>query len=231
MTRLPNCAVNILASLLTLLTCTLFSLFTHASEDYVGSQACGNCHQQQYKAWSNSHHAQAMQEANETSVLGEFNNTPFIYGGKTSKFYKKGTEFWVNTESSDGKMVDYKISYTFGFYPLQQYLIAFPDGRYQALSIAWDDRNKSMGGKRWFHLYPEDTVDFQDPLHWTGPYQNWNSRCADCHTTGWKKNYQTENDQYNSQWSESGVGCESCHGPGSKHVPLRLLIKFPEWES
>ena len=28
---------------------------------------------------------------------------------------------------------DYEIAYTFGVYPLQQYLIAFPGGRYQAL--------------------------------------------------------------------------------------------------
>ena len=48
--------------------------------------------------------------------------------------------------------------YTFGVTPLQQYLIEFPDGRLQALSIAWDTRPQEVGGQRWFHLYPGETL-------------------------------------------------------------------------
>src|SRR5580765_3140887 len=51
---------------------------------------------------------------------------------------------------------------TFGVYPLQQYLIEFPDGRIQALSIAWDARPKAEGGQRWFHLYPNEPVPHND---------------------------------------------------------------------
>ena len=54
---------------------------------------------------------------------------------------------------------DYKIDYTFGVYPLQQYLIAFPGGRWQALSLAWDSPPAGQGGQRWFHLYPDEKVD------------------------------------------------------------------------
>jgi hypothetical protein len=52
----------------------------------------------------------------------------------------------------DGKLADFEIRYTFGIALLQQYLIAFPDGRMQALGIAWDSRPKDKGGQRWFHL-------------------------------------------------------------------------------
>ena len=58
----------------------------------------------------------------------------------------------------DGKPADYEIDYTFGVYPLQQYLIAFPDGRLQALGLAWDTRPKEQGGQRWFHLYPDEKI-------------------------------------------------------------------------
>ena len=63
----------------------------------------------------------------------------------------------------DGALHDYEIAYTFGVYPLQQYLIAFPGGRYQALGIAWDSRPKDQGGQRWFHLYPDQKLQARRP--------------------------------------------------------------------
>ena len=77
----------------------------------------------------------------------------------------------VRTEGPDGALHDYEIAYTFGVYPLQQYLIAFPGGRYQALGIAWDSRPKDQGGQRWFPLYPEPDPASrrQPPLDRTRP--------------------------------------------------------------
>jgi hypothetical protein len=42
--------------------------------------------------------------------------------------------------------------------PLQQYLVEFPGGRLQALSLAWDTRPQEAGGQRWFYLYPGETL-------------------------------------------------------------------------
>ncbi|MFB3098281.1 MAG: ammonia-forming cytochrome c nitrite reductase subunit c552, partial [Dehalococcoidia bacterium] len=110
------------------------------------------------------------------------------------------------------------MAYTFGIEPLQQYLIAFPGGRYQVLSLCWDTRPSQAGGQRWFHLYPDEKVQYDDILHWTGISQNWNHMCAECHSTQLKKSYLEEEDRYESTWSEIDVSCEACHGPASKHV-------------
>jgi predicted CXXCH cytochrome family protein len=110
------------------------------------------------------------------------------------------------------------VKYTFGIDPLQQYLIEFPDGRIQALSIAWDSRPKDQGGQRWFHLYPNEEIKHDDMLHWTRLNQNWNFMCAECHSTGVRKNYDAAGDRFNTTWSEISVGCETCHGKGSQHV-------------
>ncbi|WP_019531349.1 tetratricopeptide repeat protein [Dasania marina] len=185
---------------------------------YIGSQQCASCHLQAFKDWQGSHHQLAMQHANNDTVLADFADRQFTYNGITSSFYKKGDEFWVKTDSADGSLQDYKIAYTFGVSPLQQYLIAFEDGRLQALSIAWDSRSVAQGGQRWFHLYPEDKMTHSDALHWTRQSQNWNSQCADCHSTNLQKNYQPGSNRYQSTWSEISVGCESCHGPGAAHV-------------
>jgi len=190
----------------------------YTSEHYVGSQKCADCHNEEYKAWHNSHHDLAMQQATEESVVGDFNNTSFNYFGTVSKFYKKDNQFYVQTDGPDGKLTDYPIAYTFGVYPLQQYLIKFPKGRYQALNIVWDTRSKHQGGQRWFHLYPDEHIKYDDELHWTGINQNWNFMCADCHSTNLIKNYDLKADAYNTNWSEIDVACEACHGPASRHM-------------
>jgi predicted CXXCH cytochrome family protein len=185
---------------------------------YVGGQSCQRCHQDAYEAWTDSHHDQAMDVANSQTVLGDFNNAQFTYAGTTSTFFKKDGKFFVNIDGPDGELHDYEIVYTFGVYPLQQYLILFPDGRYQVLSICWDSRPKAQGGQRWFHLYPDEKIDYKDELHWTRPSQNWNFMCAECHVTNLSKNYDPQADLFKTRWSELGVSCEACHGPGSNHI-------------
>ncbi len=185
---------------------------------FVGAPACADCHQAEYASWQTSHHAKAMQVANPQTLLGDFNNASFHYNGITTRFFQRDGQYFVNTDGPDGKSTDYPIQYTFGLTPLQQYLIKMPDGRMQALSIAWDSRDKEHGGQRWFHLYPDEKLDHNDPLHWTGPYQNWNFMCADCHSTQVRHNYDAKADTFNTQWNEINVACEACHGPGSEHV-------------
>ena len=187
---------------------------------YVGSDACVSCHSRESALFSRSHHDLAMQPAGENTVLGDFNYATFNYNGITSTFYREGDQFSVRTDGADGSLQDFAIRYTFGVDPLQQYLIELPGRRLQALSIAWDSRPAAAGGQRWFHLYPDEAIDFKDPLHWTGPMQNWNSMCADCHSTALARNYDPEGQTWQTRWSEVDVSCEACHGPGSAHVEL-----------
>ena len=159
-----------------------------------------------------------MQAATPATVLGDFADASITQYGVTSRFYRKGQDYFVETEGPDGQLHEYKIDYTFGVYPLQQYLIAFPGGRFQALSLAWDTRPKEQGGQRWFHLYPDEKIAHDDELHWTGINQNWNYMCADCHSTNLRRGYDLKTDSYHTNWSALNVSCEACHGPGSGHV-------------
>ncbi len=159
-----------------------------------------------------------MDHASDKSVLGDFNDATFDYYGVRSRFFRKDGKFFVETDGPDGNLSTFQVKYTFGVDPLQQYLIAFPDGRLQALSIAWDSRPKKAGGQRWFHLYPDEKITHDDALHWTKLNQNWNFMCAECHSTGVHKNYDPEADRFATAWSEISVGCEACHGQGSRHI-------------
>lgn len=115
----------------------------------------------------------------------------------------------------EGDPVQYQVTHTFGWEPLQQYLVDFGQGKLQALNIAWDTE-----AKEWFALNPEEDIRHGDWLHWTGGAMNWNTMCADCHSTNLKQNYIASADSFHTTWSSINVSCESCHGPGRDHVEL-----------
>jgi predicted CXXCH cytochrome family protein len=179
----------------------------------VDEQQCQACHTEQVKDWQGSHHQLAMQAATAETTLGDFNNITFKAQNETTRFSRKGDEFWVNTPGIDGRNADFKVAYTFGIAPLQQYLIEVGEGRLQALGVAWDTEQH-----RWFHLYPGQGVNFKNPLHWSKPSQNANFMCVECHTTGFKRNFDAASNTFNSQWNSLGVGCQACHGPASNHL-------------
>ena len=185
---------------------------------FVGSETCAGCHRPEAELWRSSQHKHAMDHATDKSVLGDFKDASFDYFGMRSRFFREDGKFLVETDGADGKLATFEVKYTFGLDPLQQYLIEFPDGRLQALSIAWDSRPKEQGGQRWFHLYPDEEIKHDDVLHWTRLSQNWNFMCAECHSTGVRKNYDAAADRFATSFAEISVGCEACHGQGSRHV-------------
>lgn len=183
------------------------------SSSFAGTKSCISCHQQEYLSWKDSHHDQAMKTADSVSVLGDFDNSTFTHQKVTTRFFKKGNDFYVNTTGKDGLLHDYKIIYTFGFYPLQQYIVAFPDGAYQCLDIAWDSKDN-----KWFHLQPHMELQPDEWIHWTGGGMRWNTACADCHSTDLRKNFDEASNAFNTTFSEINVACEACHGPAGFHV-------------
>jgi tetratricopeptide (TPR) repeat protein len=179
---------------------------------FVGSVSCKECHEEQFASWKNSHHDQAMKIADSMSVLADFNNTSFKNQNINSTFFKKEGDFYVKIERDDGEFHEYKIIYTYGVTPLQQYIIEFPNGAFQCLQTAWDTEKNI-----WFDLQPDLEVESNEWIHWSGGGLRWNTACADCHSTDVRKNFDNETNTFNTTFSEINVGCESCHGPSSEH--------------
>ena len=217
-TSWPALAIAIVA--LTLFSVVTPRTATAAGASYVGNAACSGCHEQATAEWAGSHHDLAMQEATPETVLGDFSNATFDYFGVTTTFSQEGDTFFIKTDNAAGELETYPVAYVFGVEPLQQYLLPMDGGRLQALSIAWDSRPANEGGQRWYHLYPDENVPAGDPLHWTGGFFNWNTSCAECHSTDVEKRYDAVNDRFDTHYEQIDVGCEACHGPGSEHVAL-----------
>jgi len=188
-----------------------------ANPQFIGNSTCAECHEVAFENWKGSDHDKAMDHANDSSVLGDFNDATIIVRGIESRFYKKDDAFYVYTNGPEGEMGEFKIEYTFGHWPLQQYLIPFEKGRLQCLPIAWDSyKNK------WFSLVDSVYADMEIPpddwLYWTNNGQNWNGMCAECHSTNLDKGFDVATATFNTTWSEINVSCEACHGPASNHL-------------
>jgi predicted CXXCH cytochrome family protein len=189
---------------------------------FVGGENCVECHKIEYDLWLNSHHDLAMEVATDSTVLGDFNDAIFVSGADTSRFFKREGKFFVHTRGPDGLFGDFLVAYTFGWWPLQQYLIPFENGKYQTLNLTWDsDKNE------WYNMaeavYSGEEIQPGDWLYWTNQGQNWNSMCAECHSTNLQKNFNPATRTYNTTWSDIDVHCETCHGPGSAHLDWAAL--------
>lgn len=181
--------------------------------DYVGSEACIACHTEVATAWSGSHHALAWTMPSPETVAADFDGTVFAHDGMVARFRVEGDTYHVEVKEKDGVTTDYRVHSVAGIEPLQQYLLETEPGKLQSFDVVWDTEEGS-----WFHLYPNAELPPDDGLHWTGPYKNWNARCAECHATGYEKNYDAATQSYASTQAEIGVGCEACHGPASMHI-------------
>jgi|SRR5271157_3468347 len=129
-----------------------------STASYVGQEQCEQCHAEQVQAWRDSHHAKAMQVADHSTVLGNFNDARFAKDGVTSNFLKRDAKFYVRTDGPDGKPREYELPYTFGVSPLQQYLVPFPNGRLQSFVVAWDSRNKDQGAISRMHVVSDSSM-------------------------------------------------------------------------
>jgi predicted CXXCH cytochrome family protein len=182
--------------------------------DYVGSEVCATCHTAEAEAWSGSHHALAWTLPSPTTVLADFENTTFEHNGSTARFRMDDAgRYRVEVTETDGSTRNYPVHSVVGVEPLQQYLLETEPGRLQSFDVVWDTEK---GG--WFHLYPDQVLPPSDGQHWTGPYKSWNARCAECHSTGYKKSFDPGLQIYTSSQAEIGVGCEACHGPAKAHL-------------
>jgi predicted CXXCH cytochrome family protein len=180
---------------------------------YVGSAACAECHAAATAAWAGSHHANAWTEPSPGTVRADFDGTTFEGAGMSVRFSMENGAYHADVTESDGSRSDWTVHSVVGVEPLQQYLFETAPGRLQSFDVVWDTEK---GG--WFHLYPDQDLPPDDGLHWTGPYKTWNARCAECHATGFEKNYDQATGTYASTQAEIGVGCEACHGPGVAHL-------------
>ncbi len=178
---------------------------------------CATCHEREYKAWKNSDHARAWRKLSKEDEAA--------FCGQTLRAH--GTELRF-TRAADGQPMiqdlgsgkEYRVDSAAGTRPFVQYLVKGERGIIQCPSAAWD-----VERREWFDTVAEDARLLKEGLaerrpgdwgHWQGRGMTWNSQCATCHMTDYRKNYNAAEDSYTSTWREGGVTCVECHAISDK---------------
>ena len=93
-------------------------------EDYAGADACMECHDDNYEAWSQHGHRWMNVLANKESVKGDFSGGPnarIMYRDGLGEFYREGESYMMRL-SRDDVVREFKIHRTLG-YRIHQYYI------------------------------------------------------------------------------------------------------------
>lgn len=199
--------ITLMATKIWLFSLLLISLQSFANEP----NECGACHQEELNDWLKSDHSKAMAVATIATVKGDFNGTVVKHYQQKATFFKKDNAFFIRFNEGNAS-AEYEVKYVFGHFPLQEYLIETEAGKLQVFPFAWDARSASIGGQKWYPIYPDENIGHQDRLHWLQPLQNWNGMCADCHSSGLKRNYDAQENSFSTVWNNINVSCQSCHG-------------------
>lgn len=93
-----------------------------------------------------------------------------------------------------------------------------PDDIVYTLGSKWKQRYAIKRGEDYFFLPAQWNMATEEwkpyfAENWDQEERAWRNRCIGCHTTG----YNPETNQF----TEVGIGCEGCHGPGEPHVTSR----------
>lgn len=214
---------------------------------FVGAEACKTCHLEKWNDWRKTWHSKMEQWPTEDVVVGDFNTTvtyknvpnvltadgktpPAGPDGKpatvtyTVKTFRKDGGYFFTVLDADNAANNqtYKIGKVLGGKWDQHYEVEV-NGRYTPTQLRW-----SVGTKEWIinayrpfdWVIHDGTPDGRPRRPDELPRERFaEAKCAGCHTTG----YEFKQNPKDKHWEAHGdgrlgVGCEQCHGPGSKHV-------------
>jgi len=180
--------------------------------DYVGSASCQRCHVKEHAQWKDSLHIKMTKPIAEATLVGDFSEgTAFADHGRSYTFGRKNGRPFVTVTFGQAAPETFSIDYTLGAKRYQGYLSMLPEGRLYVLPIFWHVEHKRWMDWKELTPIPDGAHDIR---------QIWNVNCFNCHATNIVQGYDVAARRYNSTWTEMGIGCEACHGPGREHNTL-----------
>ena len=183
---------------------------------YLGSLSCQRCHEDQYASWQRALHLKMTREAGNAPMLGNFNDARFEKYGRSYRMFTRDGRRFVTVKRRNADPETFAVDYTLGARRFQGYLSKLQDGRIYVLPVFWHIETAQWVDFKEITPIPDDDHDYR---------QIWNVNCFNCHATNIARNFNARTLTFDTTWTEMGIGCEACHGPGSEHAAL-----MAEWE-
>tara|TARA_B100001093_G_scaffold481520_1_gene512327 strand:+ start:728 stop:2995 length:2268 start_codon:yes stop_codon:yes gene_type:complete len=198
--------------------------------DFVGAEACRACHAEQMKDWAKSAHGIAGSHNPVSSAIPAFSGQvlKFKDGRVTLKKDTKSLMIDVKVENRSEKSIAIKATVGRGLMlggGAQSFFYKADDGRLLLLPLEFNVQTKT-----WYCQLESDGIwtPITDEISlrdcgWPGTRMLGSGPgdgCQNCHgsqiTVGYRKDLMT----YQTTFTSLSINCESCHGPGRRHVNL-----------
>lgn len=164
---------------------------------YVGSEQCKVCHLEHYDSWKTTLHSRTLQDIMGNRDALITDIDPEVIRADLERMEK---DLSMPKDEVYIPKVE-EIKYTMGIQWRQRFLVE-KNGKLFIAPVEYNAWNHS-----WQSYHEAD---------WEK--RPWLEECGGCHATGV--------DLERGTFSEVSVGCESCHGPGSRHVALPKTAVF-----
>ena len=191
--------------------------------DYIGPEACADCHEDKHASWAESLHASMNRLASDDAVIGDFGGVTLAVGGGAARFLRDGDAYLMELAPPAAPTRRFRVTRTIGSRQLQEYVGVElgGDGVERRLPFGWWPR---AGGWAEQAAFDSWLPAGHDPF--TLDAEPWAARCAWCHNT-----YPLELKRREVLPVEHlvtvGISCESCHLGGRAHAEDEAAIARP----
>lgn len=181
------------------------------SKDFAGSGSCQRCHEDEHAQWARSLHVQMTRPVAEAKIVGDFSGVSFANHGRAYTMNTRDGRRVISVSHGDQPPEAFEVHYTLGAKRFQGYLTRLPEGRIYVLPVFWHVAQKRWVDWKEITPVPDGDHDLR---------QIWNATCFNCHATNLDAKFDLASKTFGTEWSEMGVTCEACHGPGRPHITL-----------
>lgn len=214
-----------------------------SAADFVGAEACAACHRREYEAWRGSTHGTAgAAPPSPAAVVAPFDGTPLRFADAIvipRRSAEGGYEFLVRRPGREDERMTVDAVVGKGHMAgggTQASLEHRADGTWRVLpfdfsvtSGRWFCNTEGRGGRGWVPVGRD--LRLESCLDWTprralGTVPRY-TNCQECHGSQIRVSVGRGAPHFDTRFTSLRVNCESCHGPGGRHVRLARAGKLP----
>ena len=204
-------------------------------DDFVASEECAECHPVEYDLWNGSTHSRAGGAADEVRIIAPFDGTPIYFKDAVVTPFTTDEGVLAFRVEQDGRPEQlFEAPWVVGGGHLvgggtQAFFTENPDGTVRFLTFdyireegVWFCQGRGWSNEAWFPITPDLPLaacsDWPPSrvLGSTDRYPN----CLQCHGSQIEVKFDPNAGRYRTRFETLAINCDSCHGPGRRHMEL-----------